>query len=398
MDRDFLARCLTLPVAICLLASATVTAQTPVREPDTGEPTTRASTFLVTGYGSAGFEATRAKDSTPNDSAFGFSPIFLVQPAARLLFEAEVALGFGDGSTSAELEYADIIYAVTDNLKVVAGKFLVPFNAFSERYHPGWINKFVSPPPLYGGHHGGGAPAESLLPVLSDVGVQARASFDVGDRGFITAVGYFTQGPSIEGHTEAESGHDDENGHEEEAVTHGEPHSQGEIAEVLLGQNFRDNNTDKLVGGRIGAGVAPFIEANFSAMTGAYDDNGDLRFTAYGADLAGRYRHVEFRGEWIKTLQEVRFESLGDVGALARSGYYWQVGYHIGKWVPLVRGSQLFDAMMDHDLIVESGDQLALGLVYLRTASSVIKFEYLVNREDADVDNDRFAVQWAFGF
>ena len=378
-------------MAICLLSSATVTAQTPVQDPDPGEPTTRASSLLVTGYGSAGFEATRAKDSIPNDSAFGFSPIFLVQPSARLLFEAEVAVGFGDGRTSTALEYADVIYTVSDNLKVVAGKFLVPFNAFSERFHPGWINKFVSSPPLYGGHHGGGAPADSLLPVLSDVGVQVRASFDVGDRGFITAVGYFTQGPRLEGHAEEASEH------HEEVGTHAEAHAHGEIAEVLLG-SFQDNNTDKLIGGRIGFGVAPFIEANFSAMTGAYDDNGDLRFAAYGVDLAGRYRHVEYQGEWIRTSQEFRFEDLGNIGALARSGYYWQVGYHIGRWVPLVRGSQLFGARLDHDLIVESGDQLALGLVYLRAASSLIKFEYLVNGEDADVDNDRFAVQWAIGF
>ena len=259
MHPDFLTRCLTLPVAICLLSSATVTAQTSVREPDSGEPTTRASSFLVTGYGSAGFAATRAKDSIPTLSAFEFSPIFLVQPSTRLLFEAEVAVGFGDGRTSTELEYADIIYTVSDNLKVVAGKFLVPFNAFSERLHPSWINKFVSSPPLYGGHHGGGAPADSLLPVLSDVGVQIRASFDVGDRGFITAVGYVTQGvegyaeeasESVKGHAEEASesveGHAEEaSEHHEEVGTHAEAHAHRETAEVLLG-SLQDNNTDKL--------------------------------------------------------------------------------------------------------------------------------------------------------
>ena len=147
----------------------------------------------------AGVRAGRVRLAPAHLQAFQFSPIFLVQPSTRFLFEAEVAVGFGDGRTSTELEYADLIYTVSDNLKVVAGKFLVPFNAFSERLHPSWINKFVSSPPLYGGHHGGGAPADSLLPLLSDVGVQMRASFDVGDRGFITAVGYVTQGPSAIG-------------------------------------------------------------------------------------------------------------------------------------------------------------------------------------------------------
>jgi hypothetical protein len=27
-----------------------------------------------------------------------------------------------------------------------------------------------------------------------------------------------------------------------------------------------------------------------------------------------------------------------------------------------------------------------------------VKVEYLINSEDADIDNDRFALQWAFGF
>ena len=86
------------------------------------------------------------------------------------------------------------------------------------------------------------------------------------------------------------------------------------------------------------------------------------------------------------------------VDSLDRDGYFGQFAYRYGKWVPLVRWTQIFDSEFDDDVVIESGEQLALGLTYVQTPSLLIKLEYLINREDANIDNDRFAVQWAFGF
>ncbi len=168
--------------------------------------------FLVTGYGSTGYAATFLDDATPNEFSASLSPVFLFQIRDRFLFESELELEFEDGGTVVGLEYAQIGYSLTDNLSIGVGKFLLPFNVFSERLHPTWINKLASPPATYG-HHGGPGPTDAMLPVLSDLGVQLRSSVDLGGFWYLTGVGFVTQGPQLEEdeHTEepgAEPPHD----------------------------------------------------------------------------------------------------------------------------------------------------------------------------------------------
>lgn len=343
--------------------------------------------FLVTGYGSAGYRATFADGETPNNFRASLSPILLWQIADRFLFESELEFALEEGVTEAELEYAQIDYSLTNNAKVVAGKFLLPFNIFTERMHPTWINSFISPPALYGGHHGSAGPVEPMLPVLSDVGVQVRGTYTLGRFSYLTVSGFVSQGPR------AEVG-DEEVGHEDEEEDHEEDH----VPELEFGTNFEDNNEDKMVGGRLGAGIAPYFEANVSAMTGAYDAAGDLRFTSYGAHLEGRYAGFELHGEWMRTEQEVAEEESGEIETLDRDGYWVQLSYRHRKWEPEVRWTQLFEGQLHEETVMEDGRQLALGLAYWMEPSLGLKIEYLFNGEDADLDNDRFALQWAFGF
>lgn len=374
--------------------------------------------FLVTGYGSAGFRATLAEGATPNNFKASLAPVFLWQISDQFLFEGELEFELEEGVTETELEYAQIDYSLTNNVKLVAGKFLLPFNVFTERMHPTWINSFVSPPPVYGGHHGGAGPADPLLPVLSDVGVQARGTFNLGRFGYLTASGFVTQGPGVEAEEEEEEG-----GHaasfrgrpgswgselSHRAATspsasseegHGSEEDHGpHVPEVVLGSNFDDNNEDKMVGGRLGGGIAPYFEVNVSAMTGEYDDAGDLRLTAYGAHLEGRYAGFVLHGEWIRTEQQVREEETGEVETLGRDGYWAQLSYRHQKWEPEVRWGQLFEGDLHGETVVDDGEQLALGLAYWLEPSLGLKAEYLINYEDADVDNNRLALQWAFGF
>jgi hypothetical protein len=377
-------------VLLCgVLLVLPVVAQGQTSSGDDGAPFFPRHGFLVTGYGSAGYRATLADGSTPNNFRASLAPVLLWQISDRFLFEGELEFALEEGVTETELEYAQIDYSLTNNVKLVAGKFLLPFNVFTERMHPTWINSFVSPPPVYGGHHGGAGPAEALLPVLSDVGVQARGTFNLGSFGYLTASGFVTQGPRVE----------PEEDHAEEAEEPPVEEEHGHhVPEVAFGTNFEDNNEDKMIGGRVGAGIAPYFEVDVSAMTGEYDDAGEQRLTSYGAHLEGRHAGFELHGEWIRIEQEVADEETGEVDTLGRDGYWIQLSYRYRKWEPQVRWGQLFEGDLHGETVEESGEQLALGVAYWMEPSLGVKAEYLVNYEDAGIDNDRLALQWAFGF
>lgn len=335
--------------------------------------------FLVTGYGSTGYTATLLDGATPNSFTASLSPVFLFQIRDRFLFESELEFEFEDGGTAVGLEYAQIGYSLTNNITVGAGKFLLPFNVFSERLHPTWINKLASPPALYG-HHGGPGPTDAMLPVLSDIGAQLRSSFNLSGFWYLTATGYVTQGPQLEeAHEElpAEPGH--------------------AVPEIAFGNSVEDNNENKLLGGRIGIGVSPYFEVNVSGMTGAYDPSGSLDFDAVGVHVEGRRRGLEVHGELIRTTMALPPETVGgEIETLVRDGYTAQLGYRVGSFEPVVRWSRLFPGETEHEELVGPGRQLGVGLAYWMTPSLVAKAELLVNR--GDNEKERLAIQWAFGF
>lgn len=370
--------------------------------------------YLLTGYGSAGYNTVFAEgDSQPNDFSARLAPVMLFQISDRFLFESELEFALEEGATTTNLEYAQIDISLTNNLTLVTGKFLLPFLNFSERYHPTWINRFVSMPPVYGSHHGRQTgPTEALLPVLSDVGAQLRGSFPIGRFGFVTASVFVSQGPRTErGHAEEEEEHagEEEAGHGTASASasavplsedEGDDHGAVSAPELVHGTTFTDNNEDKMFGGRVGFGLAPYFEVNLSGMTGKYDEAGDLRFSALGAHVEGRHKNFMIHSELMRTVQEVPGHDVLEGGdTLTRTGYWVQGSYRWNQWEPLVRWSQLFDGDLGDETLVESGRQLGLGLDYWIEPSLFIKAEYLINIENhPKVDNNRLAVQVAFGF
>lgn len=343
--------------------------------------------FLLTGYGSAGYRILFADSTSPNDFLASVNPILLFQISDRFLFEIEIEFELAEGVTETGVEYAQIDYNMTDNFKLVAGKSLLPFNIFSERLHPTWITRFTSPPPIYGHHGGAGGPAPPMLPILSDVGVQLRGAYEVGRNGYLTTVLFVSQGPNLE-----EAGHDE--------AADEMPDHEIEIPEVVFGANFEDNNEGKMVGGRVGFGVAPYIEVNLSAMSAEYDPEGTMRFTAYGAHLEGRHAGFELHSEWVRTRQELPGHEIGTAGeTFTRDGYFARLGYRYGAWEPLVRWTKLLDSDLDGETIIPGGSQVGFALAYWIQPSLLTKIEYIVNSENGqDIDNNRLAVQWAFGF
>ncbi len=351
-------------------------------EPDTqDEQAVLPSTaFVVTGYGTFAWTAS-SEEAGGNFFAANFNPIFLFQVEKRFLFEAELEFELEDGATEVGLEYAQVDFIATDFLMFVGGKFLLPFNVFGERLHPTWINKFPTPPPIYG-HHSTGLGAEPLLPILSDIGLMARAVGTPG-RWQLGGSAYVAQGPAHEEHGE-EEGHED-------------PAEEEEFPEVGFPASASDNNQNKALGLRLDIALPPWMEIDFSVLSGDYDEEGLLAFTAYGVAAETRVSGVEVRGEFIQTRQEV-LTSEG-VPDLVRNGFYAQAAYRWWNLEPVLRWTQIFDSELDGEKEEDGARQMGFGLDYWFSASIAIKAAYELNRESGhELDNDRFIFQAAVGF
>jgi len=69
-------------------------------------------------------------------------------------------------------------------------------------------------------------------------------------------------------------------------------------------QQFRDNNTDKAKGGRLGFVFGPGVKAGVSYYTGKYDDQNMRDLTLEGADLSWVSDQWEVHGEYSKAFLE----------------------------------------------------------------------------------------------
>jgi hypothetical protein len=322
---------------------------------------------VLSGYGTVGYFYGTQGDNQ-NSFTASINPIFLFQFQDRVLFEAEFEFELQEGVTETGLEYAQLDLLLHDNLVLVGGKFLLPFGVFGERLHPTWINKFPTAPPIYG-HHVAGFGAEPLLPILSDVGFMVRAMARPS-RWAIALNGYVTQGP--EGFN-------------------------GEFPEMEFPASSSDNNTDKMLGGRLDVALPPWAEVNFSYFNGNYDDSNVLDFTGFNVAAEFRTMGFELRGEYIQTRQEI--EEPTGFPQLERDGFYSQLSYRWRRWEPVLRWTQVFDAKLEGVVQDEGASQLGLGLNYWFAPSIAFMGGYELNNEKGtELDNDRIVVHVAFGF
>lgn len=325
--------------------------------------------FLISGYGTIGY-AYRPQGEKINEFTSNFNPIFLFQFQDRILFEAELEFELEEGVTETGLEYAQFDYLVSDNLALVGGKFLIPFGVFGERLHPTWINKFATAPPIFG-HHVSEFGAEPLLPIISDIGVMARGMLRPGPL-HVALNGYATQGAAAEPNGE-------------------------EVPEMEFPASSSDNNTGKLLGGRLDVALPPWFEVNFSYFNGDYDDNNVLDFT--GLNVAAEFRRMNFelRGEYVQTRQEI--EQVTGFPVVKREGFYGQASYRFGSWEPVVRWTQVFDTSLDGAVTDQGAWQAGFGLDYWFSPSIALMAAFELNRErGTEVDNDRIIAHIAYGF
>lgn len=259
---------------------------------------------LITGWADAGFADRKGESSSFSAS---FNPILLWKLDDRLFFEGELELEFEGNETEIDLEYANLSYIANDYLTLKAGRFLTPFGTFSERLHPGWINKLPDAPLPFG--HDGLAPTSSL-------GVQASGGFPAGPTKFNYAV-YVSNGPRLN------SGRD-------------EPEEAG----LLHFDNLTDINDNKAAGTRIGFLPIPELELGYSFKYARVSEGGGVNAYLHSVDL-GYVRDcpflkgtIDIKGQWVWSLvDEVTYDANGSLGFgpltfdNRRNGGYGQLAY-----------------------------------------------------------------------
>lgn len=366
------------------------------------------SQLFISGYGSAGY-----RDNQKGNSSFGmlFVPIFHYKVTDQLHLTAELEFDLRGHESDVSVEYAQVDFLINDYMSLSFGKSLLPFNTFSERTHPAWINKLPTLPPIYGGHHGGGL---GILPILSDTGVQLRGGFrlpwSINERqSRVNYALYLSNGPRIEEHSELEkSFHEIAEFLEAEGAIANEDDlldalgiEEDDGTHLEFGETLTDNNQNKAFGGRFGFLPIPSLELGTSFMRGRFDDDGDLWFRMQGADLAFRYGALNLRGEFINLSHE---KELG--GTERKNGFYVQADVRLRDLLPHLRMSGN-SPLAQTELIARYGEvdnrisfrETTLGLTYWITPTVPLKIAYTFRDEDRnEVDNDEFLLQLAFGF
>jgi hypothetical protein len=353
--------------------------------------------FMIRGYGHTGLNTLTSDEKTElSYVGSAFSPIFLFKHSDRLMFEAELEFELEGNKLAVGLEYADVMYVLNKNMTIRAGKFLLPFGTFMERFHPAWINRLPTRPLGFG--HDGIAPS-------SGIGVELRGAFDLGGPKLNYSV-YSTNGPRLKDGSE-------------------EPEEAG----LLSFNNYEDNNNSKAFGGRLG--ILPFEDSSTEFGFSAYSTSGvgdtDSEYEDVGAflyaidfsfvkqipaikgfiDVKGQYNnsdvddamYTEVHGDGDE--EEYTFDNKSN-------SFYAQLSYRptmassdFLKKLELVGRFSNFNAPEGAEW-EEQSDQYAFGLNYWLTWRSVIKIAYQttdsVGGHDGGGTTDGFFIHWAIGF
>lgn len=321
-----------------------------------------AQSLMLTGY--ADFEAMLNNPAGEGDSQFyfdnhHFNLVGMGQIYGGLFAAAEVE--YEHAGEEIALEYGYIGYTGIKNLRIMAGKFIVPFGRFNKDLHPSWINKMVDRP------HG----FKNILPqTYSDVGI------------WVSGVGPLSNGTSFVYDAFVLNGLLGSDGGDIRGMRDNDREKR---------EGERDKN--KALGGRIGLELAPQgFDIGGSVYYGNYSDvaDTDLKLFMVGADAAFRKAGFEIRGEVIHANQEAT------EGDLKKTGGYVQAAYLVRPQIePVVRFSA-------RNMPGDNQDQkrLSFGINVYVAASSAVRLNYHVNIEKSDFekDNDVVALQFNVSF
>lgn len=367
--------------------------------PAAGQQGPPLSNAVLTGNGTVSYGSALGDGTSDfrHDFRTTLAPILLYDMPGDLLFEAHLSYELESGGTSTTLEYAQVDYLGFESVQLTAGRFLLPFGLFGERYHTPWINKLPSMPLLYGHAHGG-VPGRALLPVLSDVGVMGRFTGSISDAWVLNGSLWVSQGPSM---VSAE-GTEDDHAHGSVGApvlqsapghgTDGTATGAFDVPAVAFGTNFTDNNDDKMIGARLGLVRGGAFEAYVSGFHALYDEDGFLDYFGSNLALAWRPGRFEVRGAGVLLWQEFRHDDAFET--VRKPGYYLQLSRRLGAFEPVARWSHLLDADVGGATARPEDQRLVAGLNYWLSDSSVLKPAVEVNPDG----NEELVVQMAVGF
>lgn len=306
--------------------------------------------LTVTGY--ADFEA--YVDNLGGDSReFYFDNhhvnLILVGRITGDLFAA-VEVEYEHAGEEIALEYGYFGYTGFEDVRIMAGKFIVPFGRFNKDLHPTPINKIPARP------HG----FNQVLPqTYNDVGLWISGAKAMNDDARIVLDLFAVNG--LLG--------------EDGGSIRGLRDNDRENADF-----GRDNN--KALGGRLGFEL-PFTGFDFggSVYNGKYAESeagDDLGLTLLGLDASYQNSGFVLRGEYIRANQEATG------GDLTKSGGYVQASYWLLPRVePVVRYSARDFPDASDDL-----GRLAIGVNFQISPASLVRIAYLINSEEEGFESD----------
>jgi hypothetical protein len=168
----------------------------------------------------------------------------------------------------------------------------------------------------------------------------------------------------------------------------------GEV-ELSFGNTVMDNNRNKMVGGRASLRILPALEFSVSGATAKYDSLDQLDWRVLDAAASFQRGPLALRGEFLRTLLDVRDTLTGAVDTERRWGLYAQGSLRVRVWEPVLRYAVLStDGEPD-----ERRTQIGVGLNYWLNSSTAVMAGYEINGERGTaIDNNRFLIHWSFGF
>jgi hypothetical protein len=180
----------------------------------------------------------------------------------------------------------------------------------------------------------------------------------------------------------------------------------GESEDLKGAQVFKDNNSTKAWGGRIGLIFSQSLSAGFSYYTGKYDDAGERRLTLEGVDVAWVTPEWEVRGEWVKALIENPdlFEDGRVEGFTIWTSMFFRSFHPIGSFQKLTyedpfHGPGFLPPLEPGTGIFQNRTRWTAGIRYVLGPSLFIKFEYNWNKDkNLDIKDDIFLIQAALSF
>lgn len=328
-------------------------------------PELRAQGLKLTGYGDLEWTLTETGD--PNDTYTNFfdnhhfNLVAVAWVVDDLVAAAEVE--YEHAGEEIALEYGYLAYTGIRNLRLVGGKFIVPFNRWNKDLHPTIISKVPGRP----------LPYVNVFPsTYSDVGVWVTGGIPAGMQGArVTYDAYVVNG--LKGDQDAFS-------------------FRG------LRDNDRDRGDDnKSFGGRLGIELPQGLGLGVSGYTGRYAVDSltadGLNITFVGGDADYHMEELELRGEFVYAKQDL---STGDTDD--RTGFYVQAAYLLGRaseslanLEPVVRYSWVNFEGEENDL-----QEVGVGASYYVSASSSVRLAYFftIEKDGFEEDNDKLMAQF----